>query len=310
MDRRNGRRRRVLMEEARSEDTSLDNEKCDSSLAYSESALQQPSLTDLIPVRPLRVVLTVLTSLAALLGLLVLDDWSSSNGVSSFRLGTPGSLASWFGSTLLMWAAGGALLTFLIRRHRKDDYRGAYHIWIWAAIMLVLASVAATTPWHREWNSAATRFSGIDLGPHGWWLTTIGAAALIMAIRVCVDLRQCRTALMLMMLAIAGYTAACLAHTGVLLQDNPQLAEIAGQFGVLGQPLDTRLRRVVERPLCATRRARRSRGEASATRGRSHRSRRKTHAETTGEGRSQAGAGRSQAGAGRSQAGETLQTAT
>ena len=55
-----------------------------------------------------------------------------------------GSLASWFASTLLMWTAAGAVLTFLIRRHRTDDYRGSYYVWLWATIALVLASIAAS----------------------------------------------------------------------------------------------------------------------------------------------------------------------
>ena len=114
--RRSGqRRRRVLMEDARNEkgDTSS-AEKATSDLpGYTESALSQPTLTDLIPVHPIRVLMTVLTGAILLVGLLLLDDWVTASGPadSAFRLGVAGSLASWFASALLIWAAAGAVLT-------------------------------------------------------------------------------------------------------------------------------------------------------------------------------------------------------
>lgn len=238
MDRRNGRRRRVLRDETRTEENAaVAKRKAGNAVAYSDSALAQPSLTDLIPVRPLRALMTLLGSLTLLVALLVLDDWSAQNGVSSFRLGQPGSLASWFASTLLLWAAVGAVLTFLIRRHRNDDYRGAYHIWIWAAAMLVLASVSATTPWHRHWNDCLTHITGLKLGQHGWWLATLGAVAAGMLIRVAIDARACRTALCLLAAAGGGYVGVALLATQSLTISQYELGELVCHFGLLASHL-------------------------------------------------------------------------
>lgn len=238
MDRRNGRRRRVLRDEARTEENSkVEKKKAANALAYNESALEQPALTDLIPVHPLRALTLVLGSLTALVGLLVLDDWSAASGIASFQLDKPGSLASWFASTLLMWAAAGALLTYLIRRHRNDDYRGAYHIWIWAAVMLVLASVSATTPWHRHWNDGLARLTGLPLGEHGWWLSTLGVLAAAMMIRVAIDARACRTALGMMAAAAIGYTVVGLLATHTLPISEYEMGDLACHFGLLASHL-------------------------------------------------------------------------
>src|SRR4029450_12071108 len=59
-----------------------------------------------------------------------------------------GSLASWFAAMLL---AGGALLsvvTFGIRLHRVDDYRGRFPVGLWTAGALVWASLDAATGIH------------------------------------------------------------------------------------------------------------------------------------------------------------------
>ena len=227
------------MDESRGEqDASLNEDSTGGVCGYSESALHQPSLTDLIPVHPLRVFLTVVGSFAALVGLLVLDDWASADrNISAFQLGEPGSLASWVASTMLLWAASGAVLTFLIRRHRKDDYRGTYYIWIWAAAMLVVASISATTPWHREWNAMLSHLTTVDLGPDGWWMATAGAAGLLMIVRIGLDLRPCRLALLLLLTALAGYVATGLVQTNVLLAEYANLKELTVQCGVLASHL-------------------------------------------------------------------------
>ncbi|MCA9173226.1 MAG: hypothetical protein KDB14_01940 [Planctomycetales bacterium] len=235
MDRRSGRRRRVLLDESRNDDVdAAHDDEAGCVAGYSESALQQPSLTDLIPVRPLRVCMTVLGGACVMLGLLVLDDWASNGrSIRAFQLGEPGSLASWVASTMLLWAAAGAMLTYLIRRHRKDDYRGAYYVWLWAAGLLVLTSISATSPWHLELNAFLQRLTAVDLGPHGWWLTTAGGVAGLMLVRMCFEVRQCRVALALLLLASAGYVFATLVQLEVVLADRGQLSQLCSQFGVL-----------------------------------------------------------------------------
>lgn len=239
--RRSGqRRRRVLMEERQEEHEEADGDApASDARGYSESALAQPSLTDLIPTQPVRVLMALLIGATLLVGLLVLDDYATHRRLSTaaFRLGAPGSLASWFASTLLMWTAAGAVLTFLIRRHRTDDYRGAYYIWLWATAALVLFSVAATAPWHRELNRLLTSATSIDLGANGWWLATAGAAGMLLLLRIAVEIRRCRTALMLLLISAAGYAVATLITLGLLWPDAEPLNELASQFGILASHL-------------------------------------------------------------------------
>ena len=48
-------------------------------------------------------------------------------------LGNYGSLGNWFASLLLLVASLLAITIYSVRRHKVDDYRGHYHIWLWAA---------------------------------------------------------------------------------------------------------------------------------------------------------------------------------
>lgn len=165
-----------------SSDTS--NSTVPSRVRYGQSAhrSQQPSVTNLIPKRRFTwaVLLTMGLSLIAAVEagygwVYVLNpnlpSWPMLNPQA------PGSLASWLSSLLLLVGATSCLLTYLIRRHRIDDYRGGYRYWLWAAAAFVLGSINSSVAIHEilgEVFDFSAQLSGL-----GVWLL-IGSVLLFL----------------------------------------------------------------------------------------------------------------------------------
>ena len=82
------------------------------------------------------------------------------------------SLAGWMSQLLLATAAVVALVVRLMRRHRRDDYRGRYRAWGWLAGLLVTSSCAAHLPLGQFVGIFMSEATGIACGPqgYGWWV--------------------------------------------------------------------------------------------------------------------------------------------
>jgi hypothetical protein len=83
-----------------------------------------------------------------------------------------GSLHAWLAQTLLLAAAGVALIVRLMRRHRRDDFKGRFRAWGWMAFVLVVAACTGAVPVGRLVAAAVADATGIVLGPEGcgWWV--------------------------------------------------------------------------------------------------------------------------------------------
>ena len=156
--RSDSRRRRMLMQSS-SESTGTDRDsQSDHAMdstgrrCYHPAAAwdSQPAVTRLIPHR----VLThfILASLGLGISLLLIDGWilrleapRSWSVPTALDPATPGSLADWSIGLACLGAAAAMLLVYSVRRHRVDDYRGRYRLWLWAAAGCVTASADATT---------------------------------------------------------------------------------------------------------------------------------------------------------------------
>ena len=115
---------------------------------------EQPRLTDLVPTR-YRVLAAWYTAGAVIIGLLEVLysrlDWLTQQVAPAvpraLDLADRGSFAAWFSSAWLSITALISVLVFSLRRHRVDDYRGRYRIWIWAALAWMALAVNQTAPW-------------------------------------------------------------------------------------------------------------------------------------------------------------------
>jgi len=244
---RDERRRRVMIDErvtagdragsdalADSKDVALATAR-----AYSDAALadRQPRVTDLIPKRNETFLLLLLAGLTVIVGLEALygqvGDWGRAVGtenLAAFQLTAPASLAGWFSSVLLATSGVTSLMIFTIRRHREDDYRGRYRIWIWVAVVWFLGSLSVTAPVDDIVGGVIAHLTGAQLADSHEVFSTLLYAVLLatVVIPVLADVRHCRSAIVAFVVAGVGYVLAASIRLNLLLADGGALAVMAG----------------------------------------------------------------------------------
>ena len=99
-----------------------------------------------------------------------LAAWRSIGAVRSVgaraasRLGSPRSCCSWRPST--------CLLIYSIRRHRIDDFRGRYRVWLAAAVACVVLSADSVAGLHDALAQSLSHHTGwtaLRAAPSGGW---------------------------------------------------------------------------------------------------------------------------------------------
>ncbi len=238
---RDERRRRMLLDEPASSDgdtterTRRKDRASDSAVSksttpkrtYTDEALarRQPRVTDLLPRRwwVLSIALLAAVSIVAGLNYLHLKLAGSQaaaapSDFSTFRLGEPASLSGWFSSFLLLLAAGTSLQIFALRRHRVDDYRGCYRLWITVALVLLLASIDAATGLHRSVRGALVALTGATINADGsaWWLIVCGGVLAAVGLRLIIEIRRSKLATFALVLAAFGLLVPMLIQFGII----------------------------------------------------------------------------------------------
>jgi len=172
---------------------------------YGDAAFmdEQLRLTDLIPRRLIAFALLLLAALAVVAGLEALYAWSSTPAISqlttdgkvaAFDLDGEGSLAVWFSSLTLTLASVVALLVYTVRRHKIDDYRGYYRVWLWAALCWLVMSIDETGSVHEGFMGMMTSVTGTRIYGDGsiWWVVPYFFLLGAIGTRLLVDMRHCR----------------------------------------------------------------------------------------------------------------------
>lgn len=150
------RRRRVMLDDSRLANGAADAEESSSdesagkstrknAKSYPDDALasRQMRLTDLLPVRAWVVLAICAATVLAATGVhfahLQREGLSSFFGAASyiFDVDVPGSLGRGLSVLLLSGATLASFLIYSLRRHKMDDYRGHYGIWLWVALALL-----------------------------------------------------------------------------------------------------------------------------------------------------------------------------
>lgn len=94
------------------------------------------------------------------------------------------TLAGWISQILLVGSGVVAMVVRLMRRHRRDDYRGRYRAWGWLAGLFCIASCGSHMPLGSLLGTLVADATGIPLGPqgYGWWVvlstTLLGVVSL------------------------------------------------------------------------------------------------------------------------------------
>lgn len=186
--------------------------------AYANAALDdtETRVADLIPTRPLALAVVFLLGLTVVVGVQSLftqqHAWAETLGhdsLSALDVSAGGSVAAWLSSTLLGMAAVMATLVYVIRRHKVDDYRGRYRLWLWMAGLLLLASVDATAGLHNAVRAVAVHLSGTRLLGDGsaWWMIAAAIPTLTIGLQGIFDMRRTRWAVATLLAAVACYAA-------------------------------------------------------------------------------------------------------
>jgi len=225
---RGDRRRRVLNEEIKASSHPVHQRASiasgssaqgttEPSLGYAPGAMPnaQPRITDFVPCRYRSLAACLIVGLAVLAGILALGRYAAAlatlsgvDSISAFQLGGVGSLSTWFCSVLFGVACLLSVLIYSLRRHRIDDYRGRYRVWLWAAAGCLAMSLNAVAPMHQLLADAMTRWTGWSALPGGavWWLGACGVAFAVFGLRLLLDVRESKLALIAAVSAMACWT--------------------------------------------------------------------------------------------------------
>ena len=128
-------------------------------------------------------------------------------GGEAFEVTGRGTLGGWFASMLHAAGAAMAILIYVLRRHKSDDYRGRYRMWIGTSVVLLLVSINASTHFHLVISPFITRLTGSVLAtaPDWWWMAVCLMVGLLGFARIAAEMRNCRTAVVSLSLALVLY---------------------------------------------------------------------------------------------------------
>ncbi len=205
---------------------------------YTEAAVEekQPRITDLIPVRPWHCCLILILSLCAAAAVQAAYAraflWHPGNpeavALAPLNVEGYGTLFTFLGSAVLGLSVGFCLMIYRVRRHKVDDYRARYRIWIWAGAAVTFAAIENATGIHRiatGWMDGVLP-AAIRGDSPVFWTVALGVPLLALAIRLAVEVRSCRWAVSLMGTAILFLMAGMTQKAGLAVPLDHVLAPL------------------------------------------------------------------------------------
>jgi len=184
--------------------------------SYTDAALanRHSPITSVIPQRGWTVILLLLAGLAGIAGIEALYGkqhlsprgmWASD--FSAFDVQATGGLAAWFCSLILAVAAFQGLQIYRLRRHKTDDYRGRYRVWLWVPMVLFLMATGVATHIHRDLANLVSGIASITAPAEGGllWPLTYSTLWTLVSLRLVFEVRECRTSLVSLLLATGCY---------------------------------------------------------------------------------------------------------
>jgi hypothetical protein len=231
---RNGRRRRVLNEEVLSASSShavlraFDRDDASREAPrYSDAAgvEHHPQVTDFVPRRYRTIGLLLLVGGLAASGLALLHYFApavaasvGSADVARFEINSPGHLAGWVEAITLLVASVTCALVYSIRRHRIDDIRGRYRIWLAASAACLVLSANSVAALHQVLAHSLGHATGWTAlrGDAVWWLLVGGPPLAWIVARAIFDTLECRLAVSLLLAALLSYATSATSYFGLV----------------------------------------------------------------------------------------------
>ncbi|MGI9457822.1 MAG: hypothetical protein ACR2NU_14750 [Aeoliella sp.] len=238
---RDGRRRRMLQEEVKSASSQLAAYDPDAAAtangegrryAVAEGSLGGALARRHFPSHLLVPIGFAFAGLAAVAGSVMLHLHRESinlagggNLMPLVDLTSAGSFGRWLASAAMLLSVVLAAMVFAVRRRRVDDYRGRYRLWRGAMAIGLLLSIDAVTNLHTMVASALSHVTGFTLlsGGAEWWIAGGALVGGWVGVRVFLDVKESRLALVAYLAAAASYVACFASHFGWL----PVAADVA-----------------------------------------------------------------------------------
>jgi hypothetical protein len=198
---------------------------------------QQPRLTDFIPRRLLTLGLLFVLGAGLIAGVEAvyreLPGLITSLGIqriAAFDLSAPPNIGCWLTTVLLQGAALLCWMIYRIRRHRLDDYRGRYRVWLWGACCWALMSIDAGCQLHDALGDLMVKLTGTKLTGDGsaWSVLIFFFLVVPVGLRLTVDMRDSFSSVLLMLVSggLAAFAVAVHLHWVVLKLTSVELVMV------------------------------------------------------------------------------------
>jgi hypothetical protein len=247
---RNGRRRRVLNEEVLSASSShatlrampkIDDDRTVPRYSDAAGVENHAQITDFIPRRYRSIALLIAAGGISTAAIASLDYFATpiartlgATQIVALKLMAPGSFGAWVAAVVLLLASAASILVYSLRRHRIDDFRGRYRIWLAVAVACLLVSANSVTGFHNLLAAAMSHLTGWTALRAGaiWWLVLAILPLVWIALRSLVEVRESRLAASLLVAAVGCYVGAATTALGAVSFADPRI-EIALSGAVL-----------------------------------------------------------------------------
>lgn len=135
-----------------------------------------------------------------------------------FHLRSPHSIAQWLTCQLWMLTAVAAWMIFQLRRHKLDDYRARYRIWVVLAIAAAFSSFEASSSGLLLLGISIDGWAQREIGYAGWPLVLATFASIIgvIGIRLCSELKSAPMSVVSWLFGLMAWALAALLGTGLL----------------------------------------------------------------------------------------------
>ena len=189
---------------------------------------RQLRVTDLVPRKYLTLLLWFLSGVTVIAGLEALYAWmpelagrTTDGRIATLDLDSEGSLGAWYSSFILQLAAVMALVVFVVRRQKADDYHGRYRIWAWAALCWQVMSIDESASLHEGFKELMTLTTGQRVLGDGsiWWVAAYALILGTMGVRLVLEMRVCRGSTATLFLSGTCFVAAIVAQMGGVWPD-------------------------------------------------------------------------------------------
>lgn len=169
------------------------------------------------------------------------EQWEATLGagvLDSFDLAQRGNLAAWFVSMFMAWGAILSMVVYSVRKHRVDDYRGGYRVWITTALAFVASALIMTTGLLGPLSVTLQHFTQWPAETNAWlWSVMVfGPLSGGLVLRMALEIRESRLASFSLGAAVICIAAGSAVSAGWLSPQSidPQLASsgllLAGYF--------------------------------------------------------------------------------